>query len=90
MSTLDIIPHNLNSNLFNAEISLQERLSVSVDGHYDQHFEWHCRTYLGGGANGRCTLCIDVKTGFLFAIKKVLAMEVEFVFFFVFLHSSTI
>lgn len=59
----------------------QRVLSVGEDGSYIEGVHWRRVKYIGGGACGRCYFCIDAKTGFLFAIKRVrLSLTVSFYF----------
>ena len=60
----------------------QRVLSVGEDGSYVEGVHWRRVKYIGGGACGRCYFCIDAKTGFLFAIKRVRLSDSNSVFLF--------
>ena len=46
-------------------------MSVGEDGCYVEKVHWARERHIGGGSCGRCYLCIDLKSNFLFAIKEV-------------------
>lgn len=67
--------------VFSIVFFFQRVLSVGEDGSYVQGVHWRRVKYIGGGSCGRCHFCIDAKTGFLFAIKRVrLSLTVPFYF----------
>ena len=50
-----------------------------VDGHYDEDVHWFSSNdwHLGGGANGRCYIGTDHRTGVNFAIKRVIKCDAD-------------
>ena len=46
-------------------------MSVGEDGCYVEKVHWARERHIGGGSCGRCYLCIDLNSNFLFAIKEV-------------------
>ena len=62
-------------------------MSVGEDGCYVEKVHWARERHIGGGSCGRCYLCIDLKSNFLFAVK-----EVRFIFpkYLLLLHLVTI
>ena len=42
-----------------------------INNRYEKNLHWKKITYLGSGAAGKCSLCVDTKTEAQFAVKKV-------------------
>ncbi|XP_078376186.1 uncharacterized protein LOC144659591 isoform X2 [Oculina patagonica] len=55
----------------------KEKLSVGEDGTYLEEIHWRSVRSIGGGACGRCFLCTDLHSEFLFAIKKIPGKKFE-------------
>lgn len=59
--------------LYNVTPTLSQQNSgmTVVNNQYQKNVHWKKITYLGSGAAGKCSLCVDLNTEAQFAVKKV-------------------